>query len=156
MKMKVTKIYSVFTLIFALFINQPAYSTEVVPAVDISVDGNLYLDFSVFSEYDFFAPSGIVSFDSQRTFFYPASRTPEITDIAGLNIYSSVFLPFDPVGDTLFFGSTPVMDATFLATENIYIGDYSVLAEYAITTVPVPAAFWFFVSGLTVLLGGTV
>jgi len=121
----------------------------ISPVVNISVSGNLYLDFSVFSEYNAFAPAGLVSFNADRINIFPANRTPEIDNQDNWNFFHSVPVTMAHFGDALMFSDMPILDGNFTATENIYIGDYSQML--AVQAVPVPAAVWFFVSGLTVL-----
>ncbi len=121
----------------------------ISPVVNISVAGNLYLDFSVFSEFNAFAPAGLVSFNADRINIFPANRTPEIENQGDLNVFHSVPVTMGHLGDTLFFSNSPIMDGNFTATENIYIGDYSQMLD--VQAVPVPAAVWLFVSALSVL-----
>lgn len=124
----------------------------ISPVVNISVAGNLYLDFSVFSEFNAFAPAGLVSFNADRVNIFPANRTPVIENQEHLNIFHLVPVPvtMGHLGDTLFFSNSPIMDGNFTATENIYIGDYSQILD--VQAVPVPAAIWLFFSGLSILM----
>jgi len=121
---------------------------------NISVEGNIYLDYSVFSEYAGFVPSGLVSLDAEGVYILPNFMTHEISDIADLLIYDSVPDSYNGISDTLFFGNPAIIDGQFSATENIYIADFSHYSELAVTSVPLPAAFWFFISGLSVLMSG--
>jgi len=174
--MRTIKLYSVFILLTGMLMSHPVYSGtltigEPVSAgvqlegeggiallpigeitllsPSISVEGNLYLDYSVFSDYDYFLPAGMVSFDAQQVLIFPGSVEAPIINLNNLTVYST--LPDSYIGteDTLFFSDLAIIDGQFSATENIYIGNYS---DYALTAVPVPAAFWFFVSGLSLLL----
>ncbi len=120
-----------------------------VQPVKLAVAGSLYLDFSVLSIFDSFAPEGLVSLNADRIFIYPASRTPEIEDLSSINVFDSLPTQFGLVGDALFFSDAPILDGNFTATENIYIGDYSQVL--AVQPVPVPAALWLFISSLSLL-----
>jgi len=120
----------------------------LVQPVNLAVAGNLYLDFSVFSASNSFAPAGVISLNADKVFIYSASRTPVIEDLSSIAIFDSVPTEFGFIGDALFYTDFPVLDGNFTATENIYIGNYS---EMALNAVPVPAAIWFFVSGLSFL-----
>jgi len=158
-----------FTLLAVIMLSQPVYATVALtdsafddPGRDvplaigeifllsplISVDGNLYLDYSVFSDHDGFMPSGVVTFDAKQVFIFPGLVEAPITDLNSLTVVNTMPDFFKGEGDALFFSDPAIINGQFFATENIYIGNYS---EFALTAVPVPAAFWFFVSGLSVL-----
>jgi len=119
-----------------------------VQPINLAVVGSLYLDFSVFSAFNSFAPAGVISLNADRVFIYSESRTPLIEDLSSIAIFDSVPTQFGFVGNALFYSDFPILDGNFTATENIYIGHYS---EMALNAVPVPAAIWLFVSGLSFL-----
>jgi len=121
---------------------------------NISVEGNIYLDYSVFSEYAGFVTSGFVSLHAESVYIFPDSMKHYISDITDLLIYDSVPDSYNGISDTLFFGNPAIIDGQFSATENIYIADFSHYSELAVTSVPLPAAFWFFISGLSILMRG--
>jgi hypothetical protein len=121
----------------------------------LSVDGNLYLDYSVFSTSDELIIGGNVEFYGQEITifdFYDTPVFPENHSILLTNGVLTLTLSGYPLeNDQVVFGITPITDGVFEATGNIYIGDYSSLN----TQVPIPATIWLFASGL-LLLGRSV
>ena len=110
----------------------------------ISVDGDLYLDYSIFSDNeDLYIRNGtniagqlVTIFSYADTPVYPAGSYATYK-------FGTNNIDFQGSGNWVLFGSSPFNSGTFEATGNLYIGNYSSLAS-----VPLPSSAFLFLSGL--------
>jgi len=118
---------------------------------NIFVDGNLYIDYSVFSTNADLNISGDVELIGQEVTIYSFYDKPLFPDNYSTMVSNGWFLSsilVNPLeGDWVLFSSTPISNGVFEATDNLYIGDYSSLYS----PIPVPASFWLFSSGLLLI-----
>lgn len=113
---------------------------------DIFVDGNLFLDYSVFSENQV-EPVGIdVSFTAETITIFPLGEEPTIPDLSTTTIFRNPRLSISEVGDILLFSDSPISRGVIEATSNISIGDYSELQS-----VPLPAPMALLLSAIAIL-----
>lgn len=111
-----------------------ADNVVTISGYDISVDGDLFLDLSVFGN-----GSGVSLDDVQLTAGFLSINLlgppMVVPDTSSLTVYSVLEPVIDHAGDLLLFSPFPVQSSVFEASGGIYIGDYA-----AFTPVPSPAS----------------
>lgn len=120
------------------------------------VVGNLYIDYSVFSDdvYGLVAGQGTtLSLTAENISLYDGTpQTIDFVDAFTVMYLSDYLLPSEIsfTGDLLLFSDAAFTDANlyFEASESLFVGNYSFYAP-----VPVPAAVWMLGSGLVGLIG---
>ena len=122
---------------------------EIENVFNILLDGNLFLDISIFSSnqvIDLNANTSLIA-NNISVFDYDSFPTQPGSSVTIINALN---LSFNASGDVLLFSDVPASSGVFEAT-NIYIGNYSSLAP-----VPLPAPFILFLSGMAALFGKSV
>jgi len=116
---------------------------------NIFVDGNLYLDYSVFNhdQSSIFIDS-VIMLNSSGVSIFSYNQEPIMPDLSVTSIFQNPDLTMNEIGSVLLFSDTPIINGAFQATSNIYIGNYS-----AIQPVPLPASLVLFLTGLIMLVG---
>lgn len=116
----------------------------------VSVDGNLYLDFSLWGNVGGIDASqgSSYSFDSPEiVILSEAQEPPDVLNFEVVFIEGST-APLELVGNFVLFSDSFIASTSFTASKSLYVGDFS---KYS--AVPTPAAIWFFGSGLLGLVG---
>ena len=123
--------------------------TDLYEKNQFNIDGDLYIDYSVWGDTGTIDP-GDRQFSFAGNTLY-IGYSPGVTDPGGLglNVVNITAQPqvMTASGDHLFFSSAPIISSDFIATGNLYIGDFS-----GMVPVPLPSAFLFLFSGLVMLL----
>lgn len=116
---------------------------------NIYTNGDMFLDYSVFSEnQDLFIGSNI-SITGQTVTIFGFNDTPTLPNLFNTTIFTNPAYSMSEVGNILLFSEAPVLSGLFEATGNLYIGNYSSLQP-----VPLPASAVLLLSGLAMLGGG--
>lgn len=123
----------------------PATGGNLQVLSSVIIDGDLFLDYSIFSSNEDLRMDGHFSVIAQNLMIYAFNDTPYFP-VAYETFVSGGSTLLERVGDWVLFSTKPLVGGIFEATGNIYIGNYSELAP-----VPLPASAWFFISGLLVL-----
>jgi len=113
---------------------------------NIFVDGNLYIDYSVFSSNQEANLSGDISLIADTVSIFSFDQIPTHPD-STVVLFNELNLSLNTSGEVLLFSDTPVSSGIFEAT-NIYVGNYN-----SFNPVPVPPAIYLFLSGLIALFG---
>jgi len=115
----------------------------------IFVDGDLYLDYSVFNhnQSSIFIDS-VIKLNSSGVSIFSYDQEPKMPDLLATTIFQNLDLTMNEFGNVLLYSDTPIRNGAFEATKHIYIGNYS-----AIQAVPLPASFILFLTGLGMLIG---
>ena len=109
----------------------------------VHVDGNMYLDYSLFGFGNSLFISQNVSFTAANISIYSYDLMPALPEMTGLKILMNPVGPVSETGNVLMFSDFLITSADFVATGDIYIGNYA-----ALRPVPLPSAIWLFLSGL--------
>ena len=114
---------------------------------NIFVDGDLFLDYSVFSNnQDLFINSNI-SITGQTVNIFSFYQEPTMPNLSLSTIFQNPDLSINETGSLLIYSDTPISNGIFEATNNVYVGNFS-----SINPVPLPASFLLFISGLVALI----
>ena len=131
-------------------ISQGTTNIQLASEYNIYADGDMFLDYSVFStNQDLFVGSNI-SITGLTVTIFSFNDTPTMPDLSNTAIFSSISNTMNEVGNILLFSESPALSGAFEATGNLYIGNYSSLQP-----VPLPASAVLFISGLVMLGSGT-
>lgn len=109
----------------------------------IFVDGDLYLDYSVFSENEDLNIRSNISLSGETVNIFSFAEEPTMPDLSMTTIFRNPSLSMSQVGNVLLFSGTPVLSGMFEATNSIYIGNYSSLKP-----VPLPTSLVLLLSGI--------
>jgi len=126
-------------------------TTEIQLSGDYNIytDGDMFLDYSVFSDnQDLFIGSNI-SITGQTVTIFSFNDSPTLPNLSNTSIFTNPIDSMNTVGNILLFSETPILSGAFEATGNLYIGNYSSLQP-----VPLPASALLLLSGLAMLGGG--
>jgi len=115
---------------------------EENPLYTISVEGSLFLDYSLFALDENNALTGNLSVTANeiQVFEYTNNYPYYSENFNYLNIAGEKN-NFELNGDWMVFSTNYLADAKYIATEGIYIGNYS-----SISSVPLPSSFLLFLS----------
>ena len=110
---------------------------------DIFVEGDLYLDYSVFgSDQELNITGNITMYGETITIFSPEQK-PTIPDLSTVAFFQNPYQLMHETGDVILFSETTVENGTFEATGSIFLGNYS-----SLTPVPLPASLLLLVAGI--------
>lgn len=109
---------------------------------DIYVDGDMFLDYSIFSTTQDLTISQDFNIEGQNVNIFGFNNTNVFPEQYSTYVVNGGLIG-DYVGTWVFFGSSPLGGGQLSASGNIYIGNYSSLSP-----VPLPASIWLLVSGL--------
>jgi hypothetical protein len=112
-------------------------------AYNIFVEGNLYLDYSVFSTDQDLYVSGNITLIGETVTIFSFEQEPTIPDLSTVAMFRNPFLLTSETGEVLLFSESPVVNGIFKATGSIVIGNYS-----SLTPVPLPASLVLLLSGI--------
>lgn len=132
---------AVFFLLISCVV-KPAYS------IFVYVDGDLFLDYSVFSQTQDLTIVGDVTIIGETIHIFSYEQAPTMPD---LSMTATLLNPSPSInvnGDLLLYSDNPITNGVFESTNTVFIGNY-----YAIKPVPLPAAAWLFCFGLIGLVG---
>ncbi|MBU1192133.1 MAG: VPLPA-CTERM sorting domain-containing protein [Gammaproteobacteria bacterium] len=130
-------------------ISQGTTGIQLSGDYNIYTDGDMFLDYSVFSEnQDLFIGSNI-SITGQTVTIFSFNDSPTLPNLSNTSIFTNPIYSMNEVGNILLFSEAPVLSGVFEATGNLYIGNYSSLQP-----VPLPASAILLLSGLAMLSGG--
>ena len=123
----------------------PDTTDPTVPgdACHIFVNGDLFLDYSVFSTRQDLYISGNITLIGETITVFPPEQEPAMPDLSDVVMFQNPYALMPEAGDVLLFSHTPVLNGIFEATGSMTIGNYS-----SLTPVPLPASLLFFLSGL--------
>jgi len=127
------------------------WTTEIQLSGDYNIytDGDMFLDYSVFSDnQDLFIGSNI-SITGQTVTIFAFNDSPTLPVLSNTSIFTNPAYSMNEVGNVLLFSEAPILSGAFEATGNLYIGNYSSLQP-----VPLPASVVLLLSGLAMLGGG--
>lgn len=113
---------------------------------NILVDGNLFIDISVFSDNQIINLNSNTSIIADNLSIFSYDSLPTQPDLSVI-VFNALNLSLNTSGDVLLFSDLPISSGIFEAT-NIYIGNYSSLKP-----VPLPPSLILFLSGIVALLG---
>ncbi len=114
----------------------------------VFIEGNLFLDYSVFSSnQDLFIDSNISIISGQALNIFSYDQVPVMPDLSVTEIFKNPDVSMDEIGSILIYSDEPITKGVFEATKNVYIGNY-----LTIKPVPLPASLLFFLSGLVILI----
>ncbi len=129
----------------------------------VFVEGNLFLDYSVFNLNENLSIVGNVNVATDIKYFSFSSdyniigeqgvnilsydQEPTMPDLSVTAIFQNPSSSMNEVGSTLIYSDIPITNGIFEATNNIYVGNYS-----SIKPVPLPPTLWLFLSGLAVII----
>jgi|GEM_PF-4736372 len=117
---------------------------------NIYTDGDMFLDYSVFSDnQDLFIGSNI-SITGQTVTIFSFNDSPTLPVLSNTSIFTNPIYSMSEVGNILLFPEAPILSGAFEASGNLYIGNYS-----SFQPVPLPASTILLLSGLAMLGGGT-
>jgi len=117
---------------------------------NIYTDGDMFLDYSVFSDnQDLFIGSNI-SITGQTVTIFSFNDSPTLPVLSNTSIFTNPIYSMSEVGNILLFSEAPILSGAFEASGNLYIGNYS-----SFQPVPLPASTILLLSGLAMLGGGT-
>jgi len=118
---------------------------------NIYTDGDMFLDYSVFSEnQDLFVGSNKISITARQSLIiFAFNNAPTLPDLSNTAVFTSLSNNMNELGNILLFSETPTLNGEFEATGNVYIGNYSSLQP-----VPLPASAILLLSGLAMFVGG--
>jgi len=132
-------------------ISQGTTLIQLSSEYNIYTDGDMFLDYSVFSNnQDLFIGSN-VSFTGENITIYSFNDIPIMPNLSGTTVFGNPTNSMNEIGNILLFSDAPVLSGAFEATGNLYIGNYS-----SIQPVPLPASAILFLSGLVMFGGGAV
>ena len=122
------------------------------PQYDYSVfiDGDLFLDYSVFSSGEDLNITGDILISGETVTIYSPDDIPLLPPFSTtvLQVFGD---DVNGIGSYLLFSESPVLSGLFEATGSVYIGDYSVIEPAA--AVPLPASIYFLLPGLVAVIG---
>lgn len=113
---------------------------------DVFVDGDIYIDYSLFSDNEDLFITGDVSLTAETITIYQFNDTPVFPDSYNVYTVNSEPFIFNEFGSWVLFSTNPLSSGVYEASGNIYIGNYSSLAP-----VPLPASFLLLLSGLALV-----
>ena len=118
----------------------------------ISVDGNLYLDFSLWGNTgSISARAGLAyEFNAEQLSVLANDDTPVIMEEFELIQLDSALANLNLAGNYLLFSETVIPSSSFEASDSIVVGDFSSYRP-APSPVPLPATIWMFLTGLVVV-----
>ncbi len=125
------------------------HSLTMMNEYNIFVDGDLYLDYSVFNhdQSSIFIDS-VITLNSSGVSIFSYNQEPAMPDLLVTSVFQNPGLTINESGSVLLFSDAPIRNGVFQATNNIYIGNYS-----SIQPVPLPASLMLFLAGLGMLIG---
>lgn len=130
-------------------ISQGTDEIKLIGDYNIYADGDMFLDYSVFSDnQDLFIGSNI-SIAAQAVTIFSFNDSPILPNLSNTSIFTNPIYSMNELGNILLFSEEPVLSGVFEATGNLYIGNYSSLQP-----VPLPASAVLLLSGLAMLGGG--
>lgn len=130
-------------------ISQGTDEIKLIGDFNIYTDGDMFLDYSVFSDnQDLFIGSNI-SIAAQAVTIFSFNDSPILPNLSNTSIFTNPIYSMNELGNILLFSEEPVLSGVFEATGNLYIGNYSSLQP-----VPLPASAVLLLSGLAMLGGG--
>lgn len=112
-------------------------------AYDIYVDGNLFLDYSVFSTDQDLNIRGNIELIGETVTVFSFEQEPTIPDLSTVAIFRNPYLFMYETGEVLLFSEAPVLNGIFEVTGSIVVANYSSLAP-----VPLPASLVLLLSGI--------
>jgi len=127
-------------------IPQGTTNIQLTGEYSIYTDGDMFLDYSVFSNnQDLFVGSNI-SITGLTVTIFSFNDAAAMPDLYNTTIFPSISNTMYEVGNILLFSESPILSGAFEATRNLYIGNYSSLKP-----VPLPASALLLLSGLAML-----
>lgn len=111
----------------------------------VFVEGNLFLDYSFFTESQVLNLNGSITAGGALNIF-SYDQTPIMPDLSITTVFLNPDLIMNEIGDVLIYSDIPIANSIIEATNNIYIGNYA-----TVRPVPLPASFFLFFSGLVAL-----
>jgi len=127
-------------------------TTETQPGDEshIYTGGDMFLDYSVFGDNHFISISSNTLLISQAAItIFSFYDIPAMPDLFNTTIFTNPGNTINESGDILLFSEAPILNGTFKATGNLYIGNYSSLQP-----VPLPASALLLLSGIVMLGAG--
>ena len=126
-------------------------TTNITLSTDYNIytDGDLFLDYSVFSLNQKLFIGENISITAPNVTIFSFDDTQTLPDLLDTTIYSNLHNNLNTFGDILVFSNTPVLSGTFEATGHLYIGNYA-----ALQPIPLPTSIALLISGLAMLGGG--
>ena len=106
------------------------WTTEIQLSGDYNIytDGDMFLDYSVFSDnQDLFIGSNI-SITGQTVTIFAFNDSPTLPVLSNTSIFTNSAYSMNEVGNVLLFSEAPILSGAFEATGNLYIGNYSSLS----------------------------
>lgn len=114
---------------------------------NVFVNGNLFIDYSVFGESEDLFIGANVSITGDTITIFSFSDDPTPPDFSMLTILLNLENSIDETGEVLLFSHAPILDGAFEATGDVFIGNYANFKP-----VPLPASVVFLLSGLFFLV----
>lgn len=130
-------LFNITALLFILCIANNSYACS--SCCDIFVDGDLFLDYSVFGENEDLFITGDIVMAAKQITIYSYDQKPMIPELSFLAIFPNPSTIMNKKGNVLLFSDTPIINGRFEATGDICIGNYSSLKP-----VPLPPAILLF------------
>lgn len=109
----------------------------------ISVDGDLFLDYSVFSNNEDLSISAGTTINGETVTIYSYIDEPLFPDSYSTYQMGDSEVLFTQSGSWVLFSTIPFVGGTFEATGNLYIGNYS-----SISPIPLPPSIYLFLTSL--------
>ena len=109
----------------------------------ILVNGDLYLDYSVFSTGQDLTVNGNINLSAETITIFSFEQEPTMPDLSTVVVSRNPYSLTDETGNVLLFSETPVLKGLFEATGSMTIGNYSSLSP-----VPLPPSLLFLLSGI--------
>lgn len=118
----------------------------------ISVNGNLYLDFSLWGNTgSISAREGMAyEFNAEQLSVLANDDTPVIVEEFELIQLDSALANLNLAGNYLLFSQTVIPSSSFEVSDSIVVGDFSNYNSMP-APVPLPATIWMFLTGLVVV-----
>lgn len=102
----------------------------------IFVDGDLYLDYSVFSENEDLDIGDDISIAGETVTIFSFEQEPTMPDLSLTAIFQNPGLSISEDGNILLFSESPILSGVFESTGSLYIGDYSSLKPVPLPELP--------------------
>jgi len=112
---------------------------------DVFIEGNLYLDYSVFSTDQDLNIGGNIALFAETLTIFSYEQEPTSPDLSTVLIFWNPYLLMHEAGDVLLFSETPIVNGRLEATGSMFVGNYS-----SLTPVPLPASLVLLLSGIAV------
>lgn len=108
-------------------ISQGATALQVTIEYNIFVDGDLFLDYSVFSYNEDLFIGRNISITGETVTIFSFSDIPIMPNLSNTTTFANPDNNMSELGNVLLFSETLILSGVFEATGSLYIGDYSSL-----------------------------